>query len=156
MSDGEGFEMSCGLFVSLLLSVLLGLLGEELSGVELLFLSFSLLLVLSPDSARPGCGETELHELGLTVRGVLGRQVALGTRKPDLSPAESFLSDDLEYGLKLDLSSTPMSLIFSGLDFECLSEVTEESLAEDEESDFPIWEHVCASRASGLFLASNC
>lgn len=130
--------MSCGLFVSPLLSVLLGLVGAELSGVEHLFVSFSLLLVLSPDSVRPGCGDAELHELGLTVRGVLGRQVALGTRKPDLSPPESFLSDDLEYGLKQDLSSTPMSLIFSGLDFESLSDVTEESLADDGESDFPI------------------
>lgn len=138
MSDGEAFKVSCGLLASMLLSelVLLGFVVPELSGVELLFLSFSRLAILSPDSRRPGCGDAELQELGLTVRGVLGRQVALGTRNPDLSPLDSFLSEDLEYGLKLDLSSTPMSLIFSGLDLESLSEVIVESLAE--ESDFPI------------------
>lgn len=149
LSGVTGLETSCGLFASLLLSVLS-------SGVELLRASLSFFPVLSTDSVRPGCGETELQELGLPVRGVTGLQVALGTRKPDLSPPVSFLSDDLEYGLKLDLSSAPMSLIFSGLDLLSLSETTAESLVEDGGSDFPIWEHVCARRASGLFLASNC
>lgn len=81
--------------------------------------------------------------------------MALGTRKLDLSPPVSFLSD-LAYGLKLDLSSAPMSLIFSGLDLQSLSEATAESLVEDGGSDLPIWEHVCARRARGLFLASSC
>lgn len=155
MSDGESFEASSGLGASPLLSVLLGLEGAEFSDVVLLFDSWSLLLTFTPHSVRPGCGDAEPQELGLIVLGVLDLQVAPGARKHALSPPESFLSDDFEYGLKLDLSSTPMSLILSGLDFESLSEVTEESLAEDE-SDFPIWEHVCASRARGLFLASSC
>lgn len=148
LSDVTGLETS---FASLLLlSVLPGV-----SGVELLRASLSFFPVLSPDLS-PGCGEMELQESGLPVRGVTGRQVALGTRKLVLSPLASFLSDDLAYGLKLDLSSAPMSLIFSGLDLLSLSEATAESFDEERGSDFPIWEHVCARRASGLFLASSC
>lgn len=87
-----------------------------------------------------------MQELGLPVLGVNGWQVALGTRKLVLSPLrlllESFLSDDLEYGLKLDLSSAPMSLIFSGPDLDSLSldpfDVTEDSLDEDGGSGLPI------------------
>lgn len=63
-----------------------------------------------------------------------------------------------------------MSLSFRGPDLASLSppaplpappappplEATEESLEEGEGSGFPICEHVCASSASGLFLASSC
>lgn len=89
----------------------------------------------------------EVQEFGVPVLGVNGWQVALGTRKPVLSPAEafedeSFFSDDLEYGLKLDLSSAPISLIFSGPDLESLSldpfAVTDDSLDEDGGSGLPI------------------
>lgn len=61
--------------------------------------------------------------------------------------------------MKLDLSSAPMSLIFSGPDLASLSLdpfwVTEDSLEEDGGSGLPICEHVCAKRAKGLFLASS-
>lgn len=99
-------------------------------------------------------------ELGLPVRGVKGGQAALGTRNPDLSAElDSFLSGALEYGLKLDLSSAPMSLSFSGPDLDSLSDPLEEPVTEDSlegaGSGLPIWEHVWASRARGLFLASS-
>ncbi len=129
------------------LLVSLSVLVPDASGV--LAASRSFFPVLSPE---PGRGETELQELGL--RGVTGRQE--DDRKHGLSAPVCFLSDDLAYGLKLDLSSAPMSLIFSGLDLQSLSEATAESLVADDRSDFPIWEHVCARRARGLFLASNC
>ena len=90
-------------------------------------------------------GDADVLELGLPVLGVNGWQVALGTRKPDLSPPEpfeSFLSEGLEYGLKLDLSSTPMSLSFKGPDLDSLSldpfDVTEDSLDEGGGSGLPI------------------
>lgn len=116
------------------------------SVVVVLLPSDSFFSSLSPALASAGSGETEVQELGLPVLGVNGWQVALGTRKPVLSPLrlllESFLSDDLEYGLKLDLSSAPMSLIFSGPDLVSLSldpfDVTEDSLDEDGGSGFPI------------------
>lgn len=128
-------------------------------------------------SAGSSPGEqAEALELGLPVLGVNGWQVALGTRNPDFSPAATpalgppeqppapgsfFSAPGLEYGLKLDLSSTPMSLSFKGPDLESLSppeplEVTEESLEEGDGSGFPICEQVCAKRARGLFFASSC
>lgn len=78
-----------------------------------------------------------------------------------VAPGSFFSAPGLEYGLKLDLSSTPMSLSFRGPDLESLSppeplEVTEESLEEGDGSGFPICEQVCAKRANGLFFASSC
>lgn len=74
----------------------------------LLVPSHSLFSSLSPALPSLGNGDTEVQELGLPVLGVNGGQVALGTRKPALSPVrlpllllllllfDSFLSDDLE------------------------------------------------------------
>lgn len=122
--------------------------------------SVSFLSALSPEVLDSLEGGGVRGELGLPVLGVNGGQAALGTRNPDLSPdVDSFLSDCLEYGLKLDLSSAPMSLSFSGPDFASLSEAVEEPVTEDNlegvGSGFPIWEQVWARRARGLFLASS-
>lgn len=72
------------------------------SAVLTLLLSDSLFSSLSPVLPSAGRGETEVQELGLPVLGVNGWQVALGTRKPLLSPTrlplllDSFFSDVLE------------------------------------------------------------
>lgn len=101
----------------------------------------------SPVLASDGSGDAEVQEFGLPVLGVNGWQVALGTRKPDLSPEEtpedeSFFSEDFEYGLKLDLSSAPMSLIFNGPDLDSFSvdpfDVTDDSFEEGGGSGLPI------------------
>lgn len=126
-----------------LIRLWLALVGADPS--QFLLQSDSFFSSLSPFPSD-GIGEAEVQEFGLPVLGVNGWQVALGTRKPVFSPLdtaedESFLSADLEYGLKLDLSSTPMSLSFKGLDFDSFSldpfDVTEESL-EGGWSDLPI------------------
>lgn len=120
--------------------------APEASVLQVLLQSASFFSSLSP-LASDGIGEAEVLEFGLPVPGVNGWQVALGTRKPDFSPLEtpedeSFLSAGLEYGLKLDLSSTPMSLSFKGPDFVSFSldpfDVTEESLDEGGGSGLPI------------------
>lgn len=127
--------------------ILLWLVVPEPSVVPFLLQSDSFFSSRSPHFPSDGMGEAEVLEWGLPVRGVNGWQVALGTRKPDFSPAEtpedeSFLSDGLEYGLKLDLSSTPMSLSFKGPDLDSFSldpfGVTEDNLEEGGGSGLPI------------------
>lgn len=76
------------------------------SAEPLLLPSHSFFSSLSPALPSLGSGDTEVQELGLPVLGVNGWQVALGTRKPVLSPVrlllllllllDSFFSDVLE------------------------------------------------------------
>lgn len=129
-----------------LIRLWLTLVGADPSEEQFLLQSDSFFSSLSPFPSD-GIGEAEVLEFGLPVLGVNGWQVALGTRKPDFSPFdtpehESFLSDGFEYGLKLDLSSTPMSLSFKGPDLDSFSldpfDVTEESLEEGGGSGLPI------------------